>query len=61
MDEARKECDHGIVFDKDDAAKIRNPYVVRERYPRLMGKCPKGCGFEGIGYASFEHYIAGDW
>lgn len=34
---------------------------VRKRWPRLFGKCPKGCGFDGIGYASFGHYIYGDW
>ena len=34
---------------------------IRRRWPRLMGKCPKGCGFDGIAYASAEHYACGDW
>lgn len=34
---------------------------VRKRWPRLFGRCPKGCGYEGIYYASYAHYIAGDW
>jgi hypothetical protein len=35
--------------------------VIRKRWPRLDGLCPKGCGFNGIGYASYAHYIYGDW
>lgn len=34
---------------------------IRKRFPRLDGKCPKGCGFYGAAYASYEHYIYGDW
>lgn len=34
---------------------------IRKRWPRLCGKCPKGCGYDGIYYASREHYIMGDW
>jgi hypothetical protein len=34
---------------------------IRHRWPRLEGKCPKGCGFEGIAYASEDHYLYGDW
>jgi hypothetical protein len=34
---------------------------IRKRWPRLFGKCPLGCGYEGIYYASREHYAAGDW
>jgi hypothetical protein len=33
---------------------------VRELYPRFFGTCPD-CGAQLIQYASFEHYIAGDW
>jgi hypothetical protein len=36
-------------------------HEVRRRWPRLDGKCPKGCGYEGICYASTAHYVAGDW
>lgn len=35
--------------------------VIRKKWPRLMGKCPLGCGYVGIAYASYEHYIMGDW
>lgn len=34
---------------------------VRQRWPRLWGKCPKGCGFDGIAYASQLHFVMGDW
>lgn len=34
---------------------------VRKRWPRLDGLCPKGCGFYGAAYASYAHYIMGDW
>jgi len=35
--------------------------AIRKRWPRLSGKCPLGCGYEGIYYASMAHYIMGDW
>ncbi len=35
--------------------------MIRKRFPRLDGKCPKGCGFSGIAYASEEHFLYGDW
>lgn len=53
-------CDHGIVFDEEDAKKM-TANEVQKKYPRLWGVCPKGCGYVGIGYASFAHYICGDW
>lgn len=34
---------------------------IKKRWPRLSGLCPKGCGFNGIAYASYAHYIYGDW
>jgi hypothetical protein len=34
---------------------------IRKRWPRLSGPCPKGCGYNGIAYASYAHYIYGDW
>jgi hypothetical protein len=71
------QCDHGITFDPVEARKILdgwqpndatewivgNPSVreVRKRWPRLHGLCPKGCGYNGIYYASWEHYTSGDW
>lgn len=58
--ERQAECDHGIEFDAD-AAKDMTVAEIRKRYPRLFGPCPKGCGFDGIGYKSWEHYVMGDW
>jgi hypothetical protein len=56
-------CDHGVVFDYQEYQKTPNMSAaeVQTKWPRGWGKCPKGCGFEGIAYASYEHYIAGDW
>lgn len=34
---------------------------IRKRWPRLSGLCPKGCGYNGIYYASTAHYLYGDW
>lgn len=53
-------CDHGVAFDRE-ASKGLDAYEVRRRWPRLDGKCPKGCGYSGIAYASSEHYYSGDW
>lgn len=53
-------CDHGLTFDQAAAKHLSVP-EVRARWPRLFGKCPKGCGFDGIAYASREHYYYGDW
>lgn len=55
-----KECDHGVTFDRKAIGRL-SPPEIRKLYPRLVGACPKGCGYQGIAYASWEHYIAGDW
>ncbi len=71
------ECDHGITFDAEEAKKMLDGFQpksvlefiggnpvsteIRKRWPRLFGVCPKGCGYNGIYYASTEHYLAGDW
>jgi hypothetical protein len=34
---------------------------IRKRWPRLSGPCPKGCGYNGIAYASYSHFLYGDW
>lgn len=47
------------TFDAE-AAKDLDPYVVRERWPRGSGMCPD-CGARVICYASYEHYLSGDW
>ena len=53
-------CNHGIAFDRLAAADL-SVAEIRKRWPRLFGKCPKGCGYDGIYYASSEHYTMGDW
>lgn len=53
-------CDHGITFD-EEAAKGLPASEVRKRWPRGWGSCPKGCGWSGIYYASYAHYLYGDW
>ena len=54
------DCNHGIHFDLQEAEMLLY-YQVRERFPRLNGLCPLGCGYTGIYYASKGHYIFGDW
>lgn len=53
-------CDHGVTFD-EEAARGLSVSEIRKRWPRGFGECPKGCGWNGIYYVSFAHYIAGDW
>lgn len=52
-------CTHGIGFD-EAAARGLDKYEVRKHWPRFDGTC-KHCGYTGIYYASYAHYIAGDW
>lgn len=55
-------CDHGVVFDLENVHRLGlNATQIRALYPRLCGVCPKGCGFEGIAYASQAHFVYGDW
>lgn len=56
---AQRMCNHGCYFDKDDA-KDCTPYEVRARWPRFFGEC-RECGYQGIYYDSYAHYIWGDW
>lgn len=62
-EEKQAACDHGVIFDEEEYKKHPNmsSNEVQKRWPRGWGLCPKGCGFNGIAYASFLHYIAGDW
>lgn len=53
-------CDHGLTFDPL-AAPSCSPSEVRRRWPRLHGRCPAGCGFDGIAYVSGAHMAAGSW
>jgi hypothetical protein len=70
-------CDHGVTFDAEKARALLGDWgptdavefimgspasaEVRRRWPRLHGECPKGCGYNGIAYASADHYAMGDW
>lgn len=52
---------HKPAFDLEAFQKgLLTSETVRRRWPRFSGYCP-ACGFYGDAYASFEHYIAGDW
>lgn len=53
-------CDHGVTFDPEAAGGL-SVAKIHQRWPRLSGLCPKGCGYCGIAYASEEHYLMGDW
>lgn len=60
--EARDVCPHTLVqptFD-EEAARGLDEYEVRRRWPRFMGQCPT-CKGQVIIYASYLHYIMGDW
>ena len=58
--EEKNTCDHGVIFDEIAADKM-TVTEIRKFYPRLFGVCPKGCGYNGIAYASSKHYYSGDW
>jgi len=58
--ERQRECTHGITFDEVQGLRM-SPINVRRLWPRLFGPCPLGCGYSGIYYASWAHFIAGDW
>ncbi len=62
MKQIEEACAHVKVMPAFDyeASKGLGAYEVRKRWPRFFGKCPD-CDFEGILYASREHYYSGDW
>ena len=53
-------CDNGVTFD-EQAARGLSVEQVRKRWPRGFGPCPHRCGWSGIYYASYAHYLYGDW
>ena len=57
--EPATECNHGTTFDEVAAAGL-DAQEVRKRWPRFSGTC-KTCGYNGIYYASYMHYLSGDW
>ena len=56
-------CDHPNIerpeFDPE-RAKGLSAYEVRKLFPRKMVRCPD-CGDTILMYASWQHYVAGDW
>ena len=58
--EQQKSCTHGVTFDAE-AAKGLSAREIQRRWPRGAGPCPLGCGLNGTFYASYEHYLSGDW
>lgn len=46
------------TFDQE-AAKGLSAYEVRERWPRVTSVCK--CGATTVRYASYMHYLSGDW
>lgn len=59
---AEESCDHASAMPTFDAqaAEGLGAREVRLRWPRFEGSCPT-CGARVLCYASFEHYLAGDW
>jgi hypothetical protein len=59
----QRECTHGVTFDEAEAKGL-SEIEVRARWPRRRfteyDACGK-CGYVGLSYASFAHYIAGGW
>lgn len=47
------------VFDRE-AAKGLSSSEIRERWPRVFQHCEQ-CGLTVVAYASYEHYLSGDW
>ena len=55
-------CTHGVVFDLENVKRLSlSSRDIKTLYPRLSGVCPLGCGYNGIAYASYEHFVYGDW
>jgi hypothetical protein len=52
-------CTHGVTFD-EAAARGLSVQEVRDHWPRHSGKCER-CGYDGLYYASYMHYLSGDW
>jgi len=48
-----------VPFDETAAAGLSSD-EVRRRWPRIHWKCA-ACKNHGVAYASFVHYISGDW
>lgn len=56
-------CDHAAVtpkFSLEALGEDTSSHAVRKMFPRFMGNCTE-CGQLAIVYASFEHFLMGDW
>lgn len=55
-------CTHDAVAPVVDHEQLSGMSAeeVRSKFPRFCGTCPQ-CGETVIAYASFEHFVAGDW
>jgi len=55
-------CKHEAVLPQFDweTAQTMTPTEVRKKFPRFHGVCP-GCNEQVVVYASYEHYLSGDW
>lgn len=62
MHETKVPCEHlSVEFDKELYFRLKwlSVATVRLLWPRFYGVC--SCGFNGITYASTQHFLAGDW
>ena len=53
-------CRHCTPEFDERASRGLSDVEVKKRWPRFSGHCSE-CGYFGIKYASWMHYIAGDW
>ena len=53
-------CQGCTPYFDEEKAKDMSVSEIKQNYPRFCGICSV-CGFHGISYASYSHYIAGDW
>jgi len=61
LDGMRSLCNHGYWFEKDTADEQKlSARAIRARWPRFFGTCAE-CGYSGIYYDSYAHYVYGDW
>ncbi len=60
--EDKENCKHEKVPEPffDETNINHSSDIIKQIYPRIVEKCPD-CGSTVIKYASFMHYIAGDW
>lgn len=60
LKEDQEECTACLPVFDEELSKEMDSSAVRKTYPRWHGTCAL-CGFKGIRYASYMHYLCGDW